>query len=133
MRSHGVSNFPDPTAAAAGEGAGGFSIQRNPGSSTVMIDGVALIGPAYMTAAKTCDLSATAKPQALTEAQKEALIAKAQCLRTHGVANFPSPFFGPGGHGVGIRLPAGFDPEAPAVVQAAKECASVGANIPGVP
>jgi len=57
----------------------------------------------------------------------------ARCMRSHGVANFPSPFFGPGGHGVGIRLPAGFNPEAPPVVQAAKECASVGANIPGVP
>ena len=133
MRSHGVSDFPDPTAAAAGQGAGGFSIQRSVGSSTVTINGVAMSGPAYTTAAKTCQLAAASEPPPLTGAQKEALIAKAHCIRTHGVPNFPDPFFGPGGHGVGLRLPAGFNPQAPAFLDASKVCSNVGANLPGVP
>lgn len=133
MRSRGVSNFPDPTAAAAGQGAGGFSIQRTSGSSTITINGVPLSGPAYTTAAKTCHLAAAAEPPQLTGDQKEAMIAKAHCIRTHGVPNFPDPFFGPSGHGVGLRLPVGFNPQAPAFLHASKVCANVGANLPGVP
>ena len=133
MRSHGVSNFPDPTAAAAGQGASGFSIQRTAGSSTFTINGVPMSGPAYTTAAKTCHLAAASEPLPLTGAQKEAMIAKAHCIRTHGVPNFPDPFFSPGGHGVGLHLPAGINPQAPAFLHASKVCANVGANLPGVP
>jgi len=133
MRSHRVSNFPDPTAAVAGQGAGGFSIQRTASSSTLTINGVPMSGPAYTTAAKTCNLAAASQPPPLTGAQKEAMIAKAHCIRTHGVPNFPDPFFGPGGHGVGVRLPAGFNPQAPAFLNASKVCANVGASLPGVP
>jgi hypothetical protein len=133
MRSHRVSNFPDPTAAVAGQGAGGFSIQRTASSSTFTINGVPMSGPAYTTAAKTCNLAAASQPPPLTGAQKEAMIAKAHCIRTHGVPNFPDPFFGPGGHGVGVRLPAGFNPQAPAFLNASKVCANVGASLPGVP
>ena len=133
MRSHGVSDFPDPTAAAAGQGAGGFSIQRTSGSSTFTINGVPMSGPAYTNAAKTCHLAAASQPPPLTGAQKEAMIAKAHCIRTHGVPNFPDPFFGPGGHGVGLRLQAGVNPQAPAFLNASKICANVGANLPGVP
>jgi hypothetical protein len=132
MRSHGVSSFPDPTAAAPGQSGGGFAIRQTQGSSTVTINGVALSGPAFTAAAKTCDLSADTEAAPITEAQKEAFIAKARCIRDHGVPNFPTPFFSPGGHGVGINLPAGFNPDAPAFIHAEKVCASVGANIPGV-
>lgn len=132
MRSHGVSNFPDPTAPAPGREGGGFSILKTAGSSTVTINGAAMGGPAFTGAGKTCGLSSAIDPAPITEAQKEALIAKARCLRNHGVPNFPTPFFGPGGRGVGVKLPPGFNPQAPAVIHAAKICVSVGANIPGV-
>lgn len=131
MRSHGVSNFPDPSAGVAGQGAGGFSIQRTVGSSSVQINGVSVGGPAYQSAAKTCGLSAAVGARPLSEAQKQGMIAKAQCMRTHGVPNFPDPFFGPGGRGSGIHLPPGFNSQAPAVLRAAKTCASVGAAVPG--
>jgi hypothetical protein len=130
MRAHAVPNFPDPTLGAGGEG---FSIVKAPGSSTVTVDGISFSGPAFQTAAKTCQFAGALGPSTgISAAQKEALIAKAHCIRTHGVPNFPDPFFGPGGHGVGINLPAGFNPQSPAFQSAAKACATVGAGIPGV-
>jgi hypothetical protein len=132
MRSRGVSNFPDPTAAVAGQGGGGFSIQMSPGSSTVTVNGIPLSGPAYTTAANTCHLSGAIEPIGLTGAMEQQMIAKAHCIRTHGYPSFPDPTFGPSGHGVKFRPPAGFDAESPAALEAAKACASVGINIPGV-
>jgi hypothetical protein len=54
------------------------------------------------------------------------------CIRAHGVPNFPDPTFGPGGHGAGVRLPADEDPQSPAIRNAAKACADAGTSIPGV-
>jgi hypothetical protein len=132
MRSRGVSNFPDPTAAVAGQGGGGFSIQMSPGSSAVTVNGISLSGPAYTTAAKTCHLSGAIDPMGLTATIEQQMIAKAHCIRTHGFPSFPDPTFGPNGHGVKFRPPVGFDLESPAGLEAAKACASVGTNIPGV-
>jgi hypothetical protein len=131
MRAHGVPNFPDPTLGAGGEG---FSISKSPGNSTVTIDNIGFSGPAFQAATKTCRVfGGLGTPTGISGAQKEAMIAKAHCIRTHGVPGFPDPFFGPGGHGVGINLPAGVDPQSPAFLSAAKACAQVGAPIPGVP
>jgi hypothetical protein len=132
MRSHGVSNFPDPTAAVAGQGGGGFSIQMSPGSSTITINAISVSGPAYTTAAKTCHLSGAIEPVGLTGAMEQQMIAKAHCLRTHGIPNFADPTFGPNGHGVKFRPPVGFNPQSPTALEAAKACASIGINIPGV-
>lgn len=130
MRSHGVPNFPDPISGSGGEG---FSITKSAGSSSVTINGIAFSGPAFEAAQKACrSVGTLGAPAPLSEAQKEALVAKAHCIRTHGVPSFPDPFFGPHGYGVGINLPAGFNPQEPAFVNAAKACASVGATIPGV-
>jgi hypothetical protein len=132
MRSHGVSNLPDPTAAVAGQAGGGFSIQMSPGSSTITINGISVSRPAYPTAAKTCHLSGAIVPVGLTGAMEQQMIAKAHCLRTHGIPNLPDPTFGPNGRGVKFSPPAGFNPQSPAALEAAKACASVGINIPGV-
>ena len=130
MRAHGVRNFPDPTLGAGSEG---FSIEKSSGSSSVTVDGISFSGPAFQSAAKTCQFAGALGPSTGTSgAQREAFIAKAHCIRTHGVPNFPDPFFGPGGHGVGINLPAGVNPRSPAFLSAAKACAQVGAPIPGV-
>jgi hypothetical protein len=126
MRSHGVSNFPDPRSG------GGFSINRLVGSSSETINGVTVSGPTFESAAKTCGLAGTLRGgPPLSDAQEQAFIDKADCIRSHGVPDFPDPFFGPGGRGVGITLPAGFNTESPAVRHAEKACASVGAVIPG--
>lgn len=130
MRSHGVPGFPDPT---SGPGGQGFSILKSAGSSSVTIYRIAFSGPAFQAAQKACrSVGTLGAPAPLSEAQKEAFIAKAHCIRTHGVPNFPDPFLDPRGYGVGINLPAGFNPQEPAFVHAAKVCESVGANIPGV-
>ncbi len=130
MRSHGVPNFPDPN---SGPGGQGFSIRKSAGSSSVTINGITFSGPAFQAAKKACQsVGSLGAPAPLLEAQKQAFVAKAHCIRTHGVPNFPDPSFGPGGYGVGINLPVGFNPQSPAFVSAAKACASVGAAIPGV-
>lgn len=130
MRAHSVPNFPDPTTGPGGEG---FSISVPVGgSASVTVNGITFSGPAFQSAAKTCHLS-TGPAAPLSEPQKQAFVAKAHCLRTHGAPNFPDPSFGPGGHGVGINLTPGFNPQSPAFRNAAKMCASVGANLPGVP
>jgi hypothetical protein len=131
MRSHGVSNFPDPTQGPGGEG---FSTVRSPGSAAVTINGVRFDGPAFVSAARRCGvLGAGNGPSPVTEAQKEALFAKARCLRTHGVPGFPDPIIGPGGYGIGIPIPPDLSMDSPAFRQAAKDCRGVGASIPHVP
>jgi hypothetical protein len=125
MYSHGVPDFPDPR-----PGTGGFSIvETSAGSLT--IDGIAFSGPAFQAAARTCNFQGPGSGAPLTEAQKTAFIAKARCIRRHGVPGFPDPTFGPGGHGVGINLSSGLNGDSPAIRRAAKLCASVGAGIPG--
>ena len=66
-----------------------------------------------------------------SEDDVKAFIAKARCIRRHGVPSFPDPFFAPGGHGVGINLGPGLSGDSPAIRHAAKACAGVGAGIPG--
>lgn len=127
MRAHGVSNFPDPRPG------GGFSIHESiPAGSSVVINGVTINGPAYTAGLTTCDVSGAIGPKPLTGQQENAMVAKAHCIRTHGVPDLPYPSFGPGGMGVRMLLPASYNPEAPAARHAAKACASVGTNIPGV-
>ena len=63
-------------------------------------------------------------------AQYTKALAYAQCMRSHGVPNFPDPTFqtGPnGGVGVGIRIGnnSGIDPNSPAFQEAQKACGSI--------
>jgi hypothetical protein len=127
MRAHGVTNFPDPRPG------GGFSVESSPGSSTLTVDGITFDGPAFESAITTCKFfgGGTAPPP-ISAAEQRAMIAKARCIRTHGVPDFPEPTFGPGGHGAGIKLGPGDSVLSPAVKRAAKACAPVGSAIPGV-
>jgi hypothetical protein len=131
MRAHGVPNFPDPTASAGGAG---FSVAQVPGSSVVTVDGVTFSGPAFQGASKACShVGGGISPPPLSEAQKQGMIAKARCIREHGVPGFPDPTIGPGGKGVGMQLGRGFNPDSPAMRHAAKACAAVGVSIPHTP
>ena len=89
MRSHGVLNFPDPTSDGqidvkfASGGKGGA-----PASS-----GIDRMSPQYISADRTCrHLLPGGVP---TPAQDQVALAKelrfAQCMRSHGVSNFPDP------------------------------------------
>ena len=129
MHAHGVSNFPDPTTGAGGQG---FPISSTPGSGTVTVSGVALSGPAFRTAETACRLfGGGLGPPPLSEAQKQGMLSRARCIRAHGVPNYPDPVFGPEGEGAGVQLPSGLNPDSPAVRRAREACANVGTQIPG--
>jgi hypothetical protein len=118
MRTHGVPNFPDPTEGSGGEG---FAIRKTP-SSPLTVDGIVFSGPAFKAAAKTCQLlggGGTRPPISAT--QKQALLQFSQCMREHGVPNYPDPKFPPG-YGIDIPTVPGLNLNSPAVQKASATC-----------
>lgn len=117
MRSHGVSNFPDPTG-----GKFNLRVQRTPGSTNV--NGVEVNGPAFRSAMNACkaDLPNGGKPQPPSASQRAAALKFAQCMRSHGVTNFPDPQVS----GNGVLLKGGgaspLDLNSPAVKSAQQAC-----------
>jgi hypothetical protein len=128
MRSHGVSNFPDPTISG-----GGAHISIGITSSS----GINPSSPSFQAAQKACGRLApgggpsSQHPSAATEKQ---MLAIAACMRTHGISDFPDPTTSPpstpgagvGGvmtqNGVSFVFPSTLDLTSPAVVRAAKLC-----------
>jgi hypothetical protein len=83
MRSHGVSDFPDPTPNPGGSG-GGFNLNGGSGDLNPS-------NPTYKSANGACQSlipSGTPKNPAQQLAQSVKLAA---CMRSHGVPNFPDP------------------------------------------
>jgi hypothetical protein len=125
MRSHGVSNFPDPTG-----GELRLQVQKTPNSTSV--NGVEVNGPAFQSAMQACrsHLPNGGHPSAAQTAKVKAqALAMSRCMRSHGVPNFPDPQFqaGPGG-GVGIRIGgpgSGINPNSPAFQAAQKACGHI--------
>lgn len=122
MRSHGVSNFPDP-GAHGGINLNGTNI--NPFS------------PAFKTAQSSCsNLLPGLGPgsRRATARQTQQLVSISECMRSHGVTGFPDPTTtpptSPAGYsiieGVASNLfllvPSTINPGSPAFVQAAKAC-----------
>jgi len=113
MRAHGVPNFPDP-------GTGG-GIQVPIGSP------VTKSSPAFQTASQACraDLpQLRGGPPKVSAAQRRRLIAFSQCIRAHGVPNFPDPTF-PASGGARIAGPGqqpDFNPQSPAFERASAAC-----------
>jgi len=108
MRSHGVSNFPDPT---LGPGGGvtfqGSSFNQN--------------SPTYQAAAKACQsLMPGGVQRATVSAQQLAAEVKwAQCIRSHGVPAFPDP------NAQGEFDSSKFDPTSSAFQTASQACKSL--------
>ena len=115
MRSHGVTNFPDPS--------GGSGAQLPQGSS-----------PALQAAVQACQAlqpSAEGSSHA-TAGEKATMLHLSQCMRAHGVSGFPDPIsslppnprfssvFGTPGALIGI--PIAIDTQSPAFKEAAKVC-----------
>ena len=111
MRGHGVSNFPDPEAAA------GIQIPVNLAQHP---------SPAFKAATKACQylVPADAAPPAVSASQKAAAVKLAQCMRKHGIPNYPDPTY-KDGHEVppSIADPA-LNPASPAFGDASKACQS---------
>jgi hypothetical protein len=122
MRSHGVTNFPDPSS--------GGGIDINVGS------GINPFSPAFKTAQTACrkllpgPLGGKQHPTAQAIAQTRQI---AECMRQHGVTGFPDPTFtppsSPAGYsivedrgGVILAVPSTINPRSPVFIQAAKVC-----------
>ena len=124
MRSHAVSGFPDPgtteTPTSFGVDGYNFDLPRTMNTQS----------PAYESAYKTCESvlgsgtnGAGSDAAFVAKARKRAL-AHAQCMRGHGVPNFPDPTVTAAGNGISERSGgAGIDPRSPAFQQAQRICA----------
>ena len=85
MRSHGVPSFPDPNAQ------GQILVQGGPGSA------LNPSSPAFAAAQKACQSKMPA-PTAGQQAQAlEGALKQSQCMRAHGIADFPDPTSSGGG------------------------------------
>jgi hypothetical protein len=122
MRSHGLSNFPEPS--STGQINVDFAHGGKDGSPTSA--GIDRMSPQYISADDTCrHLLPGGVP---TAAQNQQTIAKglkfAQCMRSHGVLNYPDP--NPANPNV-VRL-LGVDTSSPQFQTAQKTCESL---VPG--
>jgi hypothetical protein len=131
MRSHGVPDFPDP------DSDGNFHLgdnQQGGGSKESGSNSVSSqensVSPQETAADQVCHHLLAAGPQ-LSAAQKQhalsQLVKYAQCMRAHGVPNFPDPHTTNGGIGVpsGISFDlsgSGVDGKSPQYTSANQAC-----------
>jgi hypothetical protein len=122
MRSHGVTNFPDPS------GGGGLNLDGT---------GINPFSPSFRAAQSSCRKvlpgGGPGSRQA-TEQQKKQLVAVAECMRSHGVSDFPDPTTTPPASPQGysimegvasnlfLLVPSTIDVNSPAFTKAAKAC-----------
>jgi hypothetical protein len=114
MRSHGVSNFPDPTSN------GGVQIQVQPGS------GINPNSSAYQEAFRSCQSLLPAGKTSggsVSPAVRAQILRYAACIRAHGVPNYPDPTFN--GNAVNFGNLSGINPNSPAYQSALSACASL--------
>lgn len=124
MRSHGVTNFPDPTPGK------GISLRITPNS------GISPFSPTFKAAQASCHKllpgggPVSGKP---TAQDKEQMLQISQCMRQHGISDFPDPTTSPpsdprnfgaviGRNGVFLELPNTINVQSPAFKQAATAC-----------
>jgi hypothetical protein len=113
MRAHHVPNFPDPDAH------GTFSIVLTSGGA-VQVNGTRFSGPAFTAAAKACQFDAVTPPGPITQSQRRAVLAFADCMRHHGFPQWADPTFPVTGGIVGGGGPSGKN--ASGIGQAARTC-----------
>jgi len=110
MRSHGIADFPEPNA--------GGSVSLQQGQQLPDVN-----SPEFKAAAQACKSlnPAGAAPAPGQQAQQLAAEVKyAQCMRSHGIANFPDPT-----SAGGLDF-SSVDVNAPQVIAADKACATEG-------
>ena len=113
MRAHGITNFPDPNSQ------GGYSVSK-PVMNT----------PQFSAAQKACRNLLPAGDQmtassALSPQQLAQLVRFAECMRAHGITNFPDPT------SKGLSLGNGVDPRSPQFKAAGQACQSLLPNSAG--
>lgn len=111
MRSHGVLDYPDPIAA-------GSAPHSNPD-----VRNFASNSPAFQTAAHACRNYEVGQPSS-SGAQTAELVAKllkyVQCMRSHGVSNFPDPT-----STGGLTIPNSIDENGPLFTRANNVCSNL--------
>lgn len=113
MRSHGVPSFPDPNSS------GQIGIDSS--------SGIDPSSPAFQSALKTCRTylpnGGQPSPQQLAKA-KAAALKFSQCMRSHGVKDFPDPDFSGGAVRlkIGSRPGSNLDPNNPTFKKAQAAC-----------
>ena len=109
IRAHGVPNYPDPPSSGVMHSVGN--------GNTVTVNGVKLDGSAQtlQNAQQACAKYAPQSPAPSASrlaSIRQGALKMAECMRANGVPNFPDPQVtaGPGGHGVGIYIGSGAQP-----------------------
>ncbi|HYZ82580.1 MAG TPA: hypothetical protein VE571_14995 [Solirubrobacteraceae bacterium] len=123
MRSHGVHNFPDPV----------VHVSSNNGATRASV-GIRITpglkgSPAFKAATTACNhILPGPDKKGLSPAQQQArtraMVAFAQCLRTHGFPHFPDPN-AQGDLSLQTVSAAGINIHTPALLTAGKACTSV--------
>jgi hypothetical protein len=124
MRAHGVPGYPDPKQVAGG------GIQVSGARS-----GLNPLSPLYLSATRTCSsLLPGGRPSGTVEHQELArMLRTSQCMRAHGVSQFPDPTVSPPSNRAGfgsvtsngfvwLAIPDSIDLRSPATVRAAAAC-----------
>ena len=121
MRSHGISDFPDPTTSPGG----GVGLSLNGGPGTDLNPS----NPRFNAANQTChSLEPGGSTTPEQTAQKIAAEVKwAQCMRSHGLPSFPDP------NGQGAFDRSKFDESTPAFQSASTACQSLKQAIGPIP
>jgi hypothetical protein len=139
MRSHGVPDFPDPDSNGNftfghGQQRGG---SRGSGSSPGSGQGSNPASSQELAANQVCNHLLDAGPQLNAAQQQHALgqlVKYAQCMRAHGVPNFPDPHTTSGGigvpSGIGFAL-SGIDVHSPQYQTASQACQSLASHAKG--
>jgi hypothetical protein len=116
MRAHGVQSFPDP------DSYGGSTVSMTPGSDVITIAGISFSGPAFRTAEKLCNPLGLAGPRpAISERQKQQLVAFAECMRRHGLKQWADPIF-PAAGGIEQVGESAYSRDDPKVLTASADC-----------
>jgi hypothetical protein len=121
MRSHGVTNFPDPSAR------GGIELNAN--------SGINPFSPSFKAAQSACRklLPGGGPPQHASEQDKQRMLQVSECMRAHGVTGFPDPTTQQPSNpqdygiledrgGVIVAVPKTINPQSPAFQRASKAC-----------
>ncbi len=116
MRTHGVTNFPDPTPG------GGIELPTNLDPRS----------PAFRSARQACKqfLPNRGTPPATSASDRAAALRLSRCMRSHGVPQFPDPSFSPPQNaqhvlvmpGMVFAIPGSVDPQSPSFRRAASAC-----------
>ena len=129
IRQHGIPNFPDPIVATSGPAKGKAILDKQalrPVPNSVVTRAMA----ACQTALAQAGISGhTAGPTISTADQADYLRA-ADCMRSHGITDFPDPTFS-GGH-VSFAIPSSIDIHSTQVTQARLICEKlIPSGLPG--